>query len=58
MHINYFHNHETPLIKFGSFYMVDSGIGQGLTSHYHAQIIYLKPEFQSTKHNLLQANSD
>ena len=37
MHINYFHNHETLLIKFGSFYMVDSGIGQGLTSHCHAQ---------------------
>ena len=32
MHINYFHNHETLLIKFGSFYMVDSGIGQVLTS--------------------------
>ena len=30
--------------------MVDSGIGQGLTSQCHSRKIYLKHELQSTKH--------
>ena len=50
MHTNYFHSHETLLMRFGSFTWYISGICHGLTLISMLQTIYLKPELQSAKH--------
>ena len=57
MHTNYFYKHETLLIRFGSFTWYILALVRVLPLTAMLEIIYLKPELQSTKHNLMQANS-